>query len=81
MYLEVQVFSKDTNLIGAGILDSERVEEWLAGAPVSVCSRWHPPASLARSEPAHLDGGGVWGSSPDPQQTHQWADLSLHGLP
>lgn len=27
MYLEVQVFSKDTKLNGAGIFDSERVEE------------------------------------------------------
>lgn len=67
MYLEVQVFSKDTTLTGEGTFNSERVVECLAWALVSVCSRRHPPASSARSESAHLDPGGVCGSSANPK--------------
>ena len=80
MYLEIQVFAEDTSLNGAGAFISERVDECPAGALSSLFSRRHPPTSLAGSGPAHFDPGGVCGSSVNPKETHQWADLSLHRL-
>lgn len=63
-----------------GIFNSEMVKECFAGALICVFSRRHPLASLAGSELAHFDPGGVCGSSVNPKETHQWADLSLHRL-
>lgn len=64
-----------------GIFNSEGVKECFAGTLISVFSRRHPPTSLAGSESAHFDPGGVCGSYVNPEETHQWADLPVHRLP
>lgn len=57
------------------------MKECLAGVLISVFPRRHRPTSPAGSGPAHFDPRRVYYSSADTTETHQWADVSLHGLP